>query len=246
MPEIEDMIHKVFSVYQWELRAKDAKLRIVTEDIYECEPTELPSWRMGNDVETSFRELVEKGEEYWNSFECQQREAVVSYDMKRIIVNKKKLEEMNEGITHILWLEMGKAMFMHYLNHMSDFRLNRIINEGPWVEEALRSLSYAKTLANVPLAWDALKNESDVLSARVALRIMAPRELIPPKSTDDVLKIMVHRRTKPLICLTPSFCFEYDIERGILQNDVNLKYFMTAIMSETPPSSSLYGLLSLV
>jgi len=100
------------------MHAWDAKLVEGSPEL--CVPKELPKAEVPEDPLLALKSLIEQGEEYWKSYECERVSVPIAYDGKRIVYNP----EVGEG-ENVLKLLIA-AMFEHYLNHKLEGRLRKM------------------------------------------------------------------------------------------------------------------------
>ncbi|UXD22428.1 hypothetical protein IPA_04675 [Ignicoccus pacificus DSM 13166] len=237
-----DVVYNIIDDAIWYFRAKDAKIR-EGEAFEICElETSVGKESVGEDVEESLKKLIKKSREFWSDAKCRAERTVVGYDMRHIVIDREKIEELYRSVSRetfrsVMYLKVLEAFHYHYINHKLDFKLERLISDNLRRKVSLtilaRSRSLTFVLSSLPELLDFISSH---ILWRASLRALMPKELLIDSNPRRVRRIMLKYVNKPIICIAKNFCVEYDLERGLEMRDDELLGVMVYALISTSPS----------
>ena len=239
---------------KWRLRAKDLRVHVGNDlGLTEKRIREQPRWYREEEPEESFRRLVETSDEYWSNPSLEEMKTFAVYDFKgRLLVDLEALSELSKeyqsisAFNSMLWYRFSSLVYLHYLNHKSDFDLGRYVEKTPWIKTASEIVSAMHTLRWFMKAYEISDKLGDDIIFRTSIRGLAKREELPLDKVTKLIRVILESSPRPVICLSSKICIEVDMERAVLSNQYNLKYFVTALMAEAPSVELVYKIPELI
>ncbi len=247
---MRDVVIEAFDALQWHFRAKDVKL-IEGESEATCVP-QIPNmqWRESDDPEANFTALARLSSEFWSSMKCVDTRLPIRYDplLKAIVYSPEDVEELfdvNAG-KEFVWLILGSAMYLHYLNHKAKFKLTETLKDSVTNQVIYFLVALSGSLTTIPWSFKGLKLFNNALG-RAALRIVARKETIPLNEPKKIVRTVVAPSRKLNVCLSEDFCFDVDVEReAVSQRLDDLKLYLVVSFAEAPSAETLERALELV
>jgi len=205
-------VREAFEGLKKVLRAWDAKL--VEGEAKVCVPKELPEPVAAEDPLVAAKELIERSEDFWSAYECEEVPVSVAYDGRRLVYDPEAEPDLKLLIA---------ALYEHYLNHKSEWSLRRSWRE-PYIYVLMKIYGRSK-------AFEALKasfKSSDVYDG-AALRAHSR------SSEPDRFELLLNPSAKARVQLGKDVELDESLDKLILQRpELEKKMFAYALLSDAP------------